>query len=225
MSSSPPPTTPNFSRPLPSPYNMGTPTRQPRVTSADRAAARHGVPPRTSSARHLDSKNRPTLSASLSQSSDIDVAQTPLLLRKMSSIQDLASRFPVSPAPTSAGVRIMDRKIERKVSLNDFLKEQWQPQTPTLSFGTEQPLIAKSSSTTGLRRQASFPSHGRHVSKGSKASDQSDKTLVQKLLNRKASNSSLQPAITTNDRLRSASGVSTGSDQTAVIHSTLSQPK
>lgn len=119
----------------------------------------------------------------------------------------------------------MDRKIERKVSLNDFLKEQWQPQTSTLSFGTEHPSIAKSSSRMDLRRQASFPSHGRQVSKDSKASDQSDRTIVQKLLNRKASNSSLTPAITTNDKLRDASGDSTGSDQTAMAHPTLSQPK
>lgn len=203
---------------------MGTPTRQPRATSADRAAARHGMPPRTLSAR-LDTENRPPLSASLSQPSGINTAERPLLPRKTSNIQNLASRFPVPPAPASASARIMDRTIERKVSLNDFLKEQWQPQTSTISFDTEHPPIAMSSSRKDLRRQASFPSHGRQVSKDSMASDQSDRTTVQKLLNHKASNSSLPPAIPTRGKLRDASGDSTGSDQRVAKVPAITQPK
>lgn len=79
----------------------------------------------------------------------------------------------------------MDRKIERKVSMNDFLKEQWKPQVttgPTLQTTPEHPpnfIINKPK--IGLSRQSSFPSHKRRASKDSKASDQSRMTMIQKL--------------------------------------------
>jgi hypothetical protein len=78
----------------------------------------------------------------------------------------------------------MDRKIERKVSLNDFLKEQWKPQPsfgPTLQKTPEHPpTFITNKLKMGLSRQTSFPSHGRQASE-SKASDQSNKTMIQKL--------------------------------------------
>lgn len=79
----------------------------------------------------------------------------------------------------------MDRKIERKVSMNDFLKEQWKPQVttgPTLQTTPGHPpnfIINKPK--IGLSRQSSFPSHKRRASKDSKASDQSRMTMIQKL--------------------------------------------
>ena len=123
----------------------------------------------------------------------------------------------------------MDRKIERKVSLNDFLKEQWKPQPstgPTLHTTPEHPpTITTSKATMGLRRQASFPSHERQVSKDSKASDRSDRTVIQKLLNRKASNSSLPPTATAKIKQRDVSLDSTGSDQTVINRDPIPQPK
>lgn len=221
-----PPSTPNFSRPFPSPYNnMGSPTRQPRATSADQVASRHDIPPRTSSARQLNSENRLPLSASLPQPSGIHTAQKTLLPRKMNSIQDLASRSPVPPAPTSAGGRIIGRKIERKVSFNDLFKEQWQPQMSTLSFSREHPPIIEPRSKMSLRRQTSFPSHERQISKDSKVSDKSDRTIVQKMLSRKPSNSLLPPRVTTKDELGNASGDSTVSHQTVVKYPAILQPK
>jgi hypothetical protein len=78
----------------------------------------------------------------------------------------------------------MDRKIERKVSLNDFLTELWKPQPsfgPALQTTPEHPpTFITNKPKMGLSRQASFPSHERQASE-SKASDQSSKTMIQKL--------------------------------------------
>jgi hypothetical protein len=78
----------------------------------------------------------------------------------------------------------MDSKIERKVSLNDFLKEQWKPlpsSGPTLQTTPEHPpTFITNKPKMGLSRQASFPSHEPQAS-DSKASDQSSKTMTQKL--------------------------------------------
>ena len=224
MSSSSSPITPNFSHPLPSPYsNMGTPSRQPQATSRDEVAASYGVLPRTTSAHELDSRSRPPLSASLSQPAN--TAQKTHLPRKTNSAQNLPMRFPTSPAPISPEDDTVNNEIEREVSLNDFLKEQWQPQTSTLPFSTDQALIAKSSSKMDLRRQANLPGRERQLSKDSKASDHSDKTIVQKLLNRKPSNSSLSSVATANDKLREASRDHTSSDQIAFQYPDMPQPK
>lgn len=226
MSSSSSPTTPNFSRPLPSPYdNMETPTCQPQAISGDDFVARYGVPPRTLSVCQLDSKSRPPLSASLSQPGGINTTPRPILPRKTNSAQDLPMRFPISPAPVSTEDSTIKGKIEREVSLNDFLKEQWQPETSTLSFSIDQALIAKSSSKMDLRRQAYLPRRESQLSKHSKASDQSDKTIVQKLLHRKASDSSLSSAVTTNDKLREVSQDHASSDQIALQYPNMPQPK
>ncbi len=234
--SSPPslPPTPNFSRPLPSPYNnMGTPTRQPRATpraaSAGRMSSRPELPPRTSSARQLTSENLPPLSASLSQPSDLSTTRPSLSLRKMTSIQNLAARFPISPGPASAGGRIVERPFEREVSMNEFLKEQWKPQSsagPSLHSTPEHPpAITNEKSTMGLRRQASFPGHERQLSRDSKASDKSDRTVVQRLLNRQDSNASLPTSATGKSKLEDTSGASTGSDQTVIKYPAILQPK
>jgi hypothetical protein len=109
--------------------------------------------------------------------------------------------------------------------MNDFLKEQWHLQTSTLSFRTEHPPSAQSSSRIDIRRQASFPSYGRQVSKGSIASGRSDRTIVQKLLNRKAFNSSLPPSVPSKGKVRDVSEDSSGSDQKITSNSATSQPK